>query len=239
MSKDRDCSLSQPRAYKELPKHMLCALHTHSQAAGKATLSTYSKRSPASVSDAQADSAGVTPASLRHVPAVCGDFCLGIKAFSTLAESAQKSRGCRYRGTWPGRGPKFGRVTLTGSQMLIISTSRWMGLAGGQGNSFGGTGQEVMCVPVIFIFLTTTAGRSTAAQDAVCVEVLKTSAGLGLSLDGGKSSMSGDGPLFIKRVYKGNVLENPICHPLPIFFPCMSVPSSWKSNLFLKNLKRF
>lgn len=96
-----------------------------------------------------------------------------------------------------------------------------------------------MCVPVIFIFLTTTAGRSTAAQDAVCVEVLKTSAGLGLSLDGGKSSMSGDGPLFIKRVYKGNVLENPICHPLPIFFPCMSVTSSWKSNLFLKNLKRF
>ncbi|XP_032966267.1 PDZ domain-containing protein 2 isoform X1 [Rhinolophus ferrumequinum] len=50
-------------------------------------------------------------------------------------------------------------------------------------------------------------GRSTAAQDAVCVEVLKTSAGLGLSLDGGKSSMSGDGPLFIKRVYKGGAAE--------------------------------
>ncbi|XP_054439968.1 PDZ domain-containing protein 2 [Pteronotus mesoamericanus] len=45
-------------------------------------------------------------------------------------------------------------------------------------------------------------GRSVAAHDALCVEVLKTSAGLGLSLDGGKSSMSGDGPLFIKRVYK-------------------------------------
>lgn len=49
------------------------------------------------------------------------------------------------------------------------------------------------------------AGRNGAAHDAVCVEVLKTSAGLGLSLDGGKSSVSGDGPLLIKRVYKGKV----------------------------------
>lgn len=65
-----------------------------------------------------------------------------------------------------------------------------------------------MCVPVILIFTNAlAAGRSLAAHEALCVEVLKTSAGLGLSLDGGKSSMSGDGPLFVKRVYKGNVLE--------------------------------
>ncbi|XP_066229950.1 PDZ domain-containing protein 2 isoform X2 [Saccopteryx leptura] len=50
-------------------------------------------------------------------------------------------------------------------------------------------------------------GRSIAAHDALCVEVLKTSAGLGLSLDGGRTSMSGDGPLFIKRVYKGGAAE--------------------------------
>ncbi|KAM6157438.1 PDZ domain-containing protein 2 [Erethizon dorsatum] len=50
-------------------------------------------------------------------------------------------------------------------------------------------------------------GRSGAAPDALCVEVLKTSAGLGLSLDGGKSSVSGDGPLVIKRVYKGGAAE--------------------------------
>ncbi|ELW66139.1 PDZ domain-containing protein 2 [Tupaia chinensis] len=50
-------------------------------------------------------------------------------------------------------------------------------------------------------------GRSIAAHDALCVEVLKTSAGLGLSLDGGKSSVSGDGPLVIKRVYKGGAAE--------------------------------
>ncbi|XP_048658907.1 PDZ domain-containing protein 2 isoform X7 [Marmota marmota marmota] len=50
-------------------------------------------------------------------------------------------------------------------------------------------------------------GRSGAAPGALCVEVLKTSAGLGLSLDGGKSSMSGDGPLVIKRVYKGGAAE--------------------------------
>ncbi|XP_035296505.1 PDZ domain-containing protein 2 isoform X2 [Cricetulus griseus] len=51
------------------------------------------------------------------------------------------------------------------------------------------------------------AGRNGAAHDALCVEVLKTSAGLGLSLDGGKSSVSGDGPLVIKRVYKGGAAE--------------------------------
>ncbi|XP_039112343.1 PDZ domain-containing protein 2 isoform X1 [Hyaena hyaena] len=51
------------------------------------------------------------------------------------------------------------------------------------------------------------AGRSVASHDALCVEVLKTSAGLGLSLDGGKSSMAGDGPLVIKRVYKGGAAE--------------------------------
>ncbi|XP_004411589.1 PREDICTED: PDZ domain-containing protein 2 [Odobenus rosmarus divergens] len=50
-------------------------------------------------------------------------------------------------------------------------------------------------------------GRSVPSHDALCVEVLKTSAGLGLSLDGGKSSMAGDGPLFIKRVYKGGAAE--------------------------------
>ncbi|ELK16807.1 PDZ domain-containing protein 2 [Pteropus alecto] len=51
-------------------------------------------------------------------------------------------------------------------------------------------------------------GRGMAvAPDALCVEVLKTSAGLGLSLDGGKSSMAGDGPLFVKRVYKGGAAE--------------------------------
>ncbi|XP_050649760.1 PDZ domain-containing protein 2 isoform X3 [Macaca thibetana thibetana] len=50
-------------------------------------------------------------------------------------------------------------------------------------------------------------GRSVAVHDALCVEVLKTSAGLGLSLDGGKSSATGDGPLVIKRVYKGGAAE--------------------------------
>uniref|UniRef100_A0A2K5YVJ5 PDZ domain-containing protein 2 n=1 Tax=Mandrillus leucophaeus TaxID=9568 RepID=A0A2K5YVJ5_MANLE len=50
-------------------------------------------------------------------------------------------------------------------------------------------------------------GRSVAVHDALCVEVLKTSAGLGLSLDGGKSSVMGDGPLVIKRVYKGGAAE--------------------------------
>ncbi|XP_021117186.1 PDZ domain-containing protein 2 isoform X2 [Heterocephalus glaber] len=54
---------------------------------------------------------------------------------------------------------------------------------------------------------TAATGRSGAAHEALCVEVLKTSAGLGLSLDGGKSSTAGDGPLVVKRVYKGGAAE--------------------------------
>ncbi|XP_045141203.1 PDZ domain-containing protein 2 [Echinops telfairi] len=50
-------------------------------------------------------------------------------------------------------------------------------------------------------------GKSTAAQEALCVEMLKTSAGLGLSLEGGNSSVSADGPLLVKRVYKGGAAE--------------------------------
>uniref|UniRef100_A0A8C6Y0G3 PDZ domain-containing protein n=1 Tax=Naja naja TaxID=35670 RepID=A0A8C6Y0G3_NAJNA len=42
---------------------------------------------------------------------------------------------------------------------------------------------------------------------AICVELLKTSAGLGFSLDGGKASISGDRPLLIKRIFKGGAAE--------------------------------
>ncbi|XP_075697659.1 PDZ domain-containing protein 2 isoform X2 [Rhinoderma darwinii] len=44
-------------------------------------------------------------------------------------------------------------------------------------------------------------------HDAVCVELHKTSAGLGFSLDGGKASIYGDRPLFIKRIFKGGAAE--------------------------------
>ncbi|KAM9331022.1 PDZ domain-containing protein 2 [Gastrophryne carolinensis] len=44
-------------------------------------------------------------------------------------------------------------------------------------------------------------------RDAVCVELQKTSAGLGFSLDGGKASIYGDRPLFIKRIFKGGAAE--------------------------------
>ncbi|KAG8599137.1 hypothetical protein GDO81_002893 [Engystomops pustulosus] len=44
-------------------------------------------------------------------------------------------------------------------------------------------------------------------RDALCVELHKTSAGLGFSLDGGKASIYGDRPLFIKRIFKGGAAE--------------------------------
>lgn len=85
----------------------------------------------------------------------------------------------------------------------------------------GGLDRQHMNNPFIFVLThTVAAGRSGTAHDALCVEVLKTSAGLGLSLDGGKSSMSGDGPLVIKRVYKGNILESH--RLLPAHFPYVS-----------------
>lgn len=40
-------------------------------------------------------------------------------------------------------------------------------------------------------------------NDVICVELLKTSAGLGFSLDGGKASIAGDRPLLVKRIFKG------------------------------------
>ncbi|XP_029435221.1 LOW QUALITY PROTEIN: PDZ domain-containing protein 2 [Rhinatrema bivittatum] len=54
----------------------------------------------------------------------------------------------------------------------------------------------------------TRAGVTVDLNDAICVELLKSSAGLGFSLDGGKASIHGDRPLFIKRIFKGGVAEH-------------------------------
>ncbi|KAG8456802.1 hypothetical protein GDO86_002549 [Hymenochirus boettgeri] len=50
-------------------------------------------------------------------------------------------------------------------------------------------------------------GSTVDLTGAVCVELQKTSAGLGFSLDGGKASIYGDRPLFIKRIFKGGAAE--------------------------------
>ncbi|NXS10002.1 PDZD2 protein, partial [Neodrepanis coruscans] len=44
-------------------------------------------------------------------------------------------------------------------------------------------------------------------NDVISVELLKTSAGLGFSLDGGKASIAGDRPLLVKRIFKGGAAE--------------------------------
>ncbi|XP_062984253.1 PDZ domain-containing protein 2 isoform X2 [Elgaria multicarinata webbii] len=51
------------------------------------------------------------------------------------------------------------------------------------------------------------AGPGGETGDAICVELLKTSAGLGFSLDGGKASITGDRPLLVKRIFKGGAAE--------------------------------
>ncbi|XP_077203030.1 PDZ domain-containing protein 2 isoform X2 [Paroedura picta] len=57
----------------------------------------------------------------------------------------------------------------------------------------------------------TTAERGTGPgeeqSDTICIKLLKTSAGLGFSLDGGRASLSGDRPLLVKRIFKGGAAE--------------------------------
>ncbi|XP_048359140.1 PDZ domain-containing protein 2 isoform X2 [Sphaerodactylus townsendi] len=50
-------------------------------------------------------------------------------------------------------------------------------------------------------------GTAGEPSDTICIELLKTSAGLGFSLDGGRASLSGDRPLVIKRIFKGGAAE--------------------------------
>ncbi|NXS21222.1 PDZD2 protein, partial [Mystacornis crossleyi] len=53
----------------------------------------------------------------------------------------------------------------------------------------------------------TVADPNLDMNDVICVELLKTSAGLGFSLDGGKASIAGDKPLLVKRIFKGGAAE--------------------------------
>ncbi|XP_018122073.1 PDZ domain-containing protein 2 isoform X2 [Xenopus laevis] len=55
--------------------------------------------------------------------------------------------------------------------------------------------------------MTKLAGDSVDLTDTMIVELRKTSAGLGFSLDGGKASIYGDRPLFIKRIFQGGAAE--------------------------------
>lgn len=53
-----------------------------------------------------------------------------------------------------------------------------------------------------------------SADGVLSVELQKSSAGLGFSLDGGKASVHGDKPLNIKRIFKGKVQRK---NELPAF----------------------
>ncbi|MGH0187135.1 UNVERIFIED_CONTAM: hypothetical protein FKN15_023712 [Acipenser sinensis] len=56
------------------------------------------------------------------------------------------------------------------------------------------------------VTMETGTGPAVDLGDAISVELQKTSAGLGFSLDGGKASVHGDRPLYIKRIFKGTLL---------------------------------
>ncbi|XP_066568143.1 PDZ domain-containing protein 2 isoform X2 [Amia ocellicauda] len=57
------------------------------------------------------------------------------------------------------------------------------------------------------VAIETGTGPHMSVEGAVSVELQKTSAGLGFSLDGGRASIYGDRPLVIKRIFKGSAAE--------------------------------
>ena len=59
----------------------------------------------------------------------------------------------------------------------------------------------VNCITRCYVY--SVADPNLDMNDVICVELLKTSAGLGFSLDGGKASIAGDRPLLVKRIFKG------------------------------------
>ncbi|XP_076973019.1 PDZ domain-containing protein 2 isoform X3 [Tamandua tetradactyla] len=120
-----------------------------------------------------------------------GDFLLSVNGASLAGVAHGDVLKVLHQAQWH----KDGLVVIKkGSDQSRLSTKQEPPTANGMGSR-----EDTTLEPGF--------GRSTAARDALCVEVLKTSAGLGLSLDGGKSSVSGDGPLLIKRVYKGGAAE--------------------------------
>lgn len=62
-------------------------------------------------------------------------------------------------------------------------------------------------------------------NDVICVELLKTSAGLGFSLDGGKASIAGDKPLLVKRIFKGTTCMQRM---LSQFFFCLCIVQTFQ-----------
>ncbi|XP_061118137.1 PDZ domain-containing protein 2-like [Conger conger] len=68
-----------------------------------------------------------------------------------------------------------------------------------------GTGRQIQC-PRDIVVETGTAVE-VGADGVLSVELHKTSAGLGFSLEGGKASAHGDRPLNIKRIFRGGAAE--------------------------------
>lgn len=59
------------------------------------------------------------------------------------------------------------------------------------------------CIPFIILSVV-----EVGPDGALKVELHKTSAGLGFSLEGGRASAQGDRPLHVKRIFKGNCLSS-------------------------------
>ncbi|KAI1905213.1 hypothetical protein AGOR_G00013810, partial [Albula goreensis] len=68
-----------------------------------------------------------------------------------------------------------------------------------------GAGRQAQCSSIIT--METGAAVEVGPDGALSVELQKTSAGLGFSLEGGKASAQGDRPLNIKRIFRGGAAE--------------------------------
>ncbi|XP_043929312.1 PDZ domain-containing protein 2 isoform X2 [Protopterus annectens] len=57
------------------------------------------------------------------------------------------------------------------------------------------------------VTMETATGMNADLGEVIRVELVKTSAGLGFSLDGGRASVHGDRPLYIKKIFKGGAAD--------------------------------
>lgn len=156
----------------------------------------------------------------------CRDFCLGSSALSVPAQRCLGEQ----------------RVGSAGTQLQVWETNLNIGgqdlrvLGEHAGGPWAGRAPQI----TVISFADTCfrcREKHSCAREALCVEVLKTSAGLGLVWMEGSHPCLEMG-LTVKRVYKGNLPETPVLSPVPVFSMCMSVLSIWKSNLF-KNFTMF
>ncbi|KAJ8339273.1 hypothetical protein SKAU_G00360590 [Synaphobranchus kaupii] len=122
-----------------------------------------------------------------------GDGIISINGTALRGTTHTEALSCLHQA----RLPKQALVIIRKGKDSELSSRR-------QDVSFG-TGTRTQCPSDIIV--ETGAAVEVGPDGALSVELQKTSAGLGFSLEGGKASAHGDRPLSIKRIFRGGAAE--------------------------------